>query len=37
MLDRFALWNPTTFAEKQLPTQDLASRIRMKMKSQPKL
>ncbi len=37
MLDRFALWNPTTFAEKQLPTQDLASRIRIKMKSQPKL
>ena len=32
MLDRFALWNPSVFAEKQLPTQDLANRIRMKMK-----
>ena len=32
MLDRFALWNPTVFASKQLPTQDLASRIRTKMK-----
>ena len=33
MLDRFALWNPEVFAAKQLPTQDLASRIRMKMKT----
>jgi MraZ protein len=32
MLDRFALWNPSVFTEKQLPTQDLANRIRMKMK-----
>jgi MraZ protein len=37
MLDRFAIWNPNVFAEKQMPMQDLASRIRMKMKSQPKL
>jgi MraZ protein len=32
MLDRFALWNPEVFASKQLPTQDLANRIRNKMK-----
>ena len=32
MLDRFAIWNPSIFAEKQMPMQDLASRIRMKMK-----
>ena len=37
MLDRFAIWNPNVFAEKQMPMQDLASRIRMKMKSQTKL
>ena len=36
MLDRFAIWNPTVFAEKQIPQKDLASRTRMKMKSQPK-
>jgi MraZ protein len=32
MLDRFALWNPQVFTEKQLPNQDLANRIRLKMK-----
>ena len=39
MLDRFAIWNPASFAEKQMPPKDLAERIRirMKMKSQPKL
>ena len=39
MLDRFAIWNPASFAEKQMPSKDLAERIRirMKMKSQPKL
>ena len=36
MLDRFALWNPTTFNEKQMPSSDLASRIRMRMKQQRK-
>ncbi len=36
MLDRFAIWHPNVFAEKQMSTQDLANRIRMKMKSQPK-
>lgn len=37
MLDRFAIWNPTVFNEKQMPQKDLAERIRAKMKSQPKL
>ncbi len=37
MLDRFAVWNPTAFAEKQMPQKDLAERIRIRMKSQPKL
>ena len=39
MLDRFAIWNPTVFAEKQMPQKDLAERIRNRMKSvsQPKL
>ena len=32
MLDRIAMWSPTVFAEKQMPMQDLASRIRLKMK-----
>jgi MraZ protein len=32
MLDRFALWNPQVFTEKQLANQDLANRIRLKMK-----
>ena len=36
MLDRFAIWNPTVFAEKQMPQKDLAERIRIRMKSQPK-
>ena len=36
MLDRFAIWNPTVFAEKQMPQKDLAERIRNRMKSQPK-
>ena len=36
MLDRFAIWNPTVFAEKQMPQKDLAERIRILMKSQPK-
>ena len=33
MLDRFAIWNPTVFAEKQMPQKDLAERIRIRMKS----
>jgi MraZ protein len=33
MLDRFASWNPSVFTEKQMPTQDLANRIRMRMKN----
>ena len=37
MLDRFAIWNPTVFNEKQMPQKDLADRIRIRMKSQPKL
>ena len=37
MLDRFAIWNPTVFNEKQMPQKDLAERIRNRMKSQPKL
>ena len=37
MLDRFAIWNPTMFNEKQMPQKDLAERIRIRMKSQPKL
>jgi len=37
MLDRFAIWNPSVFNEKQMPQKDLAERIRAKMKSQPKL
>lgn len=36
MLDRFAIWNPSVFAEKQMPQKDLAERIRARMKSQPK-
>lgn len=36
MLDRFAIWNPTVFNEKQMPQKDLAERIRAKMKSQPR-
>ena len=36
MLDRFALWNPSIFNEKQMPQRDLAERIRSRMKSQPK-
>ena len=38
MLDRFAIWNPNVFGEKQMSQKDLAERIRsrMKMKSQPK-
>ena len=37
MLDRFAIWNPSVFNEKQMPQKDLAERIRAKMKSQPRL
>jgi MraZ protein len=37
MLDRFAIWNPVAFSEKQIPQKDLAERIRIRMKSQPKL
>ena len=37
MLDRFAIWNPTVFNEKQMSQKDLAERIRIRMKSQPKL
>lgn len=33
MLDRFAIWNPSTFAEKKMDQHDLAERIRIKMKS----
>lgn len=33
MLDRFAMWSPDMFTEKQLPQKDLAERIRAKMKS----
>ena len=33
MLDRFALWNPATFADKRIDQKDLASRIRQKMKA----
>ena len=36
MLDRFAIWTPSVFAEKQMPQKDLAERIRNRMKSQPK-
>ncbi len=36
MLDRFAIWNPSVFNEKQMPQKDLAERIRARMKSQPK-
>ena len=32
MLDRFAVWNPTLFAERCVGQHDLASRIRAKMK-----
>jgi MraZ protein len=32
MLDRFAIWNPTVFNEKQMPQKDLAERIRARMK-----
>lgn len=31
MLDRFALWSPTIFQDKQIPQKDLAERIRAKM------
>lgn len=31
MLDRFALWSPTIFQDKQIPQKDLAERIRTKM------
>lgn len=31
MLDRFALWSPTVFQDKQIPQKDLAERIRTKM------
>ena len=37
MMDRFAIWNPTVFHNKQMPQKDLAERIRDRMKSQPKL
>lgn len=33
MLDRFAMWSPDIFVERQLPQKDLAERIRAKMKS----
>ena len=36
MLDRFALWNPATFADKRIDQKDLASRIRQKMKAKTK-
>ncbi len=32
MLDRFALWSPSVFREKQMPQKDLAERIRQRMK-----
>jgi MraZ protein len=32
MLDRIAVWNPEVFADKQMPTQDLAELIRQRMK-----
>jgi len=32
ILDRFALWEPKTFAEKKMDQHDLAERIRNKMK-----
>ena len=32
MLDRFALWSPSVFKDKQLSQKDLADRIRNKMK-----
>lgn len=32
MLDRFALWSPSVFRDKQMPQKDLAERIRQKMK-----
>lgn len=32
MLDRFALWSPTKFAEKQVPQKDLAEKIRIRMR-----
>lgn len=32
MLDRIAVWTPEVFADKQMPTQDLASLIRQRMK-----
>ena len=31
MLDRFALWSPSVFRDKQMPQKDLAERIRQKM------
>jgi DNA-binding transcriptional regulator/RsmH inhibitor MraZ len=36
-LDRFAIWNPSVFQEKQMSQKVLAERIRNRMKSQPKL
>lgn len=33
MLDRFALWEPSAFAAKQMPPQDLAERIRRKIQT----
>ena len=36
MLDRFAIWTPSAFNEKQMSQKDLAERIRNRMKSQPK-
>ncbi len=33
MLDRFAIWSPDIFSEKQLSQKDLAERIRAKMRS----
>lgn len=37
MLDRFAIWSPSAFIAKQMPQKDMAERIRIRMKSQPKL
>ena len=36
MLDRFAIWTPSAFNEKQMSQKDLAERIRNRMKSQTK-
>ena len=32
MYDRFALWNPNVFAEKKVAQQELAERIRVRIK-----